>query len=79
VSLLTLDPLNLVGIKKPLGKLLGWPDEMKLVDSGPYGLVRHPVYTALMLAFWITPTMVGISSSLCKGLTRFLQLEVLAR
>ena len=55
------------------------PDEMKLVDSGPYGLVRHPVYTALMLAFWITPTMVGISSSLCRGLTRFLQLEVLAR
>jgi len=55
------------------------PDEMKLVDSGPYGLVRHPVYTALMLAFWITPTMVSISSSLCRGLTRFLQLEVLAR
>ena len=26
------------------------PDEMKLVDSGPYGLVRHPVYTTLMLA-----------------------------
>ena len=37
------------------------PDQMKMVDSGPYGLVRHPVYTSLMLAFWITPTLVGIS------------------
>ena len=39
------------------------PDEMKLVDSGPYGLVRHPMYTALMLAFWITPTMVGVQGT----------------
>lgn len=31
---------------------------MSLVESGVYGLVRHPAYTALMIGMWTTPTMV---------------------
>ena len=33
--------------------------EMDLVTTGVYGLVRHPMYSFLILVFWITPTMVG--------------------
>ena len=35
-------------------------DKIELVVTGPYGLVRHPVYTSLMLAIWITPSLVSI-------------------
>ena len=35
-------------------------DKIELVVTGPYGLVRHPAYTSLMLAIWITPSLVSI-------------------
>ena len=35
-------------------------DKIELVVTGPYGLVRHPVCTSVMLAIWITPTLVSI-------------------
>ena len=34
-------------------------DKVELVVTGPYRLVRHPVYTSLILAIWITPTLVS--------------------
>ena len=32
--------------------------KFKLVSTGLYGLMRHPVYSFLILSVWITPTMV---------------------
>lgn len=32
----------------------------ELIVTGPYGLVRHPMYTTSILGVWITPTMVSI-------------------
>lgn len=43
------------------------PEQKQLVDSGPYGLVRHPMYTTVMLGIWITPTLVGISCLHLRG------------
>jgi protein-S-isoprenylcysteine O-methyltransferase Ste14 len=30
-----------------------------VVDSGPYGLVRHPIYTGVLLATWATAAVKG--------------------
>ena len=30
----------------------------ELVEMGPYGLVRHPVYSCLLSAFFLVPKMV---------------------
>jgi protein-S-isoprenylcysteine O-methyltransferase Ste14 len=29
-------------------------DDHKIIDSGPYGMVRHPIYTGLLLALYAT-------------------------
>ena len=36
----------------------------ELIVTGPYGLVRHPMYTTSILGVWITPTMVSILDQL---------------
>jgi protein-S-isoprenylcysteine O-methyltransferase Ste14 len=33
--------------------------EQKLVDSGPYGVVRHPMYLAVMLIYLFSPLALG--------------------
>ena len=33
--------------------------EVKLIQSGMYGVVRHPVYAFMLLSFWIVPRMVS--------------------
>ena len=34
-------------------------DPVKLDDTGPYGLVRHPIYLGWLFIVWLAPTMNG--------------------
>ena len=36
------------------------PKESMLWNTGVYGMVRHPLYTCIMMGMWITPRMVSI-------------------
>lgn len=38
--------------------------EHKVVDTGPYGYVRHPIYTGITLASFATAAVVGTPTSL---------------
>jgi hypothetical protein len=56
-----LDPLELAGVRQalapaPAAAALG---PAHLDTSGPYRLVRHPIYTAWFLLVWATPSMNG--------------------
>lgn len=58
ISLLTLDPWGLLGIKDHFYKITGREKgPIEFVSTGVYGLMRHPTYSFLMLAFFITPKM----------------------
>jgi protein-S-isoprenylcysteine O-methyltransferase Ste14 len=37
----------------------------KLIESGPYGLVRHPIYSGLLLSMAATVMTIGTASSVC--------------
>jgi protein-S-isoprenylcysteine O-methyltransferase Ste14 len=50
-----LDILDLSGIRQAL--VLPARRQSGLDDSGPYGVVRHPIYLAWMLFVWAAPFM----------------------
>src|ERR1700688_478426 len=43
-------------------------EDHRVVESGPYGLVRHPIYTGLILAILATGAAVATASSLLGAL-----------
>jgi len=43
-------------------------EDHNIVESGPYGLVRHPIYTGLILAILATGTAVATAASLLGAL-----------
>ena len=43
-------------------------EDHSIVDSGPYGLVRHPIYTGLILAILATGAAVATAASLLGAL-----------
>jgi protein-S-isoprenylcysteine O-methyltransferase Ste14 len=43
-------------------------EDHNIVDSGPYGLVRHPIYTGLILAILATGAAVATAASLLGAL-----------
>ena len=64
-----IDPLELAGIHEPRG---GGP----LVTSGPYQLVRHPLYLGWALAVFGTPHMTGDRLAFAVLSTAYLALAV---
>ena len=51
-----LDVLDLAGVSPAVGRA---PSRHGLDDSGPYALVRHPIYFAWLLLVWPAPEMNG--------------------
>jgi protein-S-isoprenylcysteine O-methyltransferase Ste14 len=47
-----------LGLKQPIQHRRGeLPDEPRLLVPLPFRLVRHPLMTGFLIAFWVTPTM----------------------
>jgi protein-S-isoprenylcysteine O-methyltransferase Ste14 len=68
-----LDVLDLAGIRQVLGGERAAPD---LLQSGPYGVVRHPVYLGWLLLVWATPVMTGTRLVFAAVSTLYLALAV---
>jgi protein-S-isoprenylcysteine O-methyltransferase Ste14 len=47
-----------LGLKQPIQHRRGeQPEEPRLLMPLPFRLVRHPLMTGFLIAFWVTPTM----------------------
>jgi len=49
----------------------GWitkKEEHRVIDSGPYGLVRHPIYTGFILAALATALSTGTATAIVGGI-----------
>ena len=50
-----------------------------IVDRGPYGLVRHPIYTGLILAAFALGAQIGLLESLAGAALMALGFAIKAR
>lgn len=60
VSLLQTDLMRFVGLRQFVRYLQGQPDpnpEPRLITSGMYRIVRHPLYTTSLMLLWFAPIM----------------------
>jgi protein-S-isoprenylcysteine O-methyltransferase Ste14 len=51
----------------------------RIVDTGPYGLVRHPIYTGILLALYAAALLHGTYPALLGGVVATLAFYVRAR
>ena len=57
-STFMINHFDLFGLRQVWRYLLGKPEEgLRFTTPGPYKIVRHPIYVAWLLAFWMTPLM----------------------
>ena len=54
-------------------------DDHRILDTGPYGIVRHPIYTGLLLAVFATVAIKGEAPALAGGAPLLLGWTVKAR
>jgi protein-S-isoprenylcysteine O-methyltransferase Ste14 len=69
-----LDVLSLAGVRQAFGTSAAGPAH--LVDSGLYGVVRHPVYFGWVLMVWPTPAMTGTRLVFAAVSTIYLALAI---
>ena len=69
-----LDVFSLAGVRQAFGVTA--PPPSHLVDTGLYGLVRHPVYFGWVLMVWPTPTMTGTRLVFAAVSTLYLALAI---
>jgi methanethiol S-methyltransferase len=68
VSFLRSDPAYFVGLRQ-LGSTDAGP---RLVTAGPYRVVRHPIYSAALLALWCSPVQTAGTLAFCAGVTVYM-------
>lgn len=64
-------PMAFIGVDVLLDNSLPMPDE-KLVTSGFYRLMRHPIYTFSLVALWLSPVMTWNLLALFLGITAYM-------
>lgn len=64
-------PMSFIGVDVLLNPKLSAPDE-KLVTSGFYRLMRHPIYTFSLVALWLSPIMTWNLLALFLGITAYM-------
>jgi protein-S-isoprenylcysteine O-methyltransferase Ste14 len=69
-----IDPLHMFGLRQVFARRVSEPP---FSTRGPYRLVRHPIQTALILAFWSTPHMTVGHAVLAAVLTAYSVLATL--
>lgn len=74
VATFAIDPLHMFGLRQAYARRLAEPP---FSMRGPYRLVRHPIQTGLILAFWATPHMTAGHALLAAVLTAYSVLATL--
>jgi protein-S-isoprenylcysteine O-methyltransferase Ste14 len=69
-----LDVLSLAGVRQAFGNTV--PGPAHLVDTGLYGVVRHPVYFGWVLMVWPTSAMTGTRVVFAAVSTIYLALAI---
>ena len=69
-----LDVFSLAGLRQAFGNVA--PGSAHLVETGLYGLVRHPVYFGWVLMVWPSPAMTGTRFVFAAVSTLYLALAI---
>lgn len=76
-STFLIDHFDLFGLRQVWVHLQGRPYiGLRFVTPGAYRIVRHPLYTGWLLAFWATPTMGGAHLLFALATTAYILIAV---
>lgn len=68
IGVLQTDVLSFVGLRQLIGKA----EENRLITTGLYRLVRHPLYTFGLLVLWLSPSQTVNSFVVCLAFTMYI-------
>jgi protein-S-isoprenylcysteine O-methyltransferase Ste14 len=77
VSTFLIDHFDLFGLRQAFARLTGRrPGELEFSTPFLYSMVRHPIYTGFIVAFWATPAMTLGHLILAATMTAYILLAV---